>query len=91
MALPPAKQRCASAIKLPEGKPDLGDHVEESEDAESKSDFSSDGLHDGMDLNQHLKAALRLENEEQRKRTAGRPSWKNNGKFFCQQRSSLLL
>jgi len=22
---------------------------------ESKSDFSSDGLHDGMDLNQHLK------------------------------------
>lgn len=33
MALPPAKQRCASAIKLPEGKPELGDHVEESEDA----------------------------------------------------------
>lgn len=87
MALPPAKQRCASAIKLPEGKPDLGDHVEESEDAESKSDFSSDGLHDGMDLNQHLKAALRLENEEQRKRTAGRPSGRTRESFSANRES----
>ncbi|XP_042726615.1 cilia- and flagella-associated protein 97 isoform X2 [Lagopus leucura] len=55
VALPSPKEKFASAIKLPEGKPKLGDRAEESEDAESKSDFSSSGLHDGMDLNQHLK------------------------------------
>ncbi|XP_072191749.1 cilia- and flagella-associated protein 97 isoform X2 [Excalfactoria chinensis] len=75
--LPSPKQKCASAhhhTKLPEGKMKLGDHVEESENTESKSDFSSNDLHDGVDLNQHLKAVLQLENEELKKLTVGHPA-----------------
>ncbi|XP_010708084.1 cilia- and flagella-associated protein 97 [Meleagris gallopavo] len=79
------KEKFASAIKLPEGKPKLEDYVEESEDAESKSDFSSSGLHDGMDLNQRLKAALRLENEEQRKLTVGHTSGRTREKFSANE------
>ncbi|XP_031463305.1 cilia- and flagella-associated protein 97 [Phasianus colchicus] len=85
VALPSPKERFASAIKLPEGKPKLGDHVEDSEDAESKSDFSSNGLHDGMDLNQHLKAALRLESGEQRKLTVGHTSGRTREKFSANE------
>ncbi|XP_048798154.1 cilia- and flagella-associated protein 97 isoform X2 [Lagopus muta] len=85
VALPSPKEKFASAIKLPEGKPKLGDHAEESEDAESKSDFSSSGLHDGMDLNQHLKAALQLKNEERRKLTVGHTSGRTREKFSASE------
>ncbi|XP_042668421.1 cilia- and flagella-associated protein 97 isoform X1 [Centrocercus urophasianus] len=85
VALPSPKEKFASAIKLPEGKPKLGDHAEESEDAESKSDFSSSGLHDGMDLNQHLKAALGLKNEEWQKLTVGHTSGRTREKFSASE------
>ncbi|XP_015716876.1 cilia- and flagella-associated protein 97 isoform X1 [Coturnix japonica] len=97
--LPSPKQKCASAIKLPEGKMKLGDHVEESENAESKSDSSSNGSHDGVDLNQHVKAALQLENEELRKLTVGHPaertreniSTNEEVKYCCDFKAALEL
>ncbi|OXB57319.1 hypothetical protein ASZ78_008884 [Callipepla squamata] len=68
------KQKRGSAIRLPEGKPKPGDHVEQSEDTGSTSDFSSNLLQYNMDLNQHLKAAPQLENKEQQELTEGHPS-----------------